>query len=124
MNMSITIVLSADWRGAYRRFELDYWQTSYKEGSEFLNEQALLNSKVGGRGALHIVQRYLRDDLMVSGVSGEESDACEFDYLILSTRYFRDKLLPDEPVVYSVTSDGSVFLVVKELESCDSANSK
>ena len=46
--------------GAYRKFETDYWYTSYVECTNYLNDQAPLNSTILVIGPIHIVESYFR----------------------------------------------------------------
>ena len=49
--------------GALRRFELDYWGTSYREAADWLNEAAPPDANVWVDGPAHLLDMYLREDL-------------------------------------------------------------
>ncbi len=104
--------------GAGGRNELDYWQTSYKEGIEYLNQTAPTNSRVGVWGAVHVARKYARPDLSLQRLDGIEYGPCDFDYALLTTRNSKDRLFPQAPVLFTAGIDDTLFTVVKEISSC------
>ena len=46
--------------GAFRKFESDYWWTSFKDATEFINQHAEENSRILVWGSTHIVDRIAR----------------------------------------------------------------
>ncbi len=99
--------------GAFRKFELDYWGTSYRELALHLNRIAPPNSTVWTEGPQHIFETYARPDLQIySTYEAERSD--HYDYVIALSRLQADLLAyPDAPVIFSVTRAGAVFAVIK-----------
>jgi hypothetical protein len=108
--------------GAFRRFELDYWMTSYREASEFLNQNAPRGSKIFVWNTNRIAKYYFtRKDLSIKTYNA----TCEADYAIIPTRYDKDlSLYPDDPVIFQVERDHAIFMVVKQLNSCKIATPK
>ena len=103
--------------GAFRRYEMDYWTTSYKEASEYLNANAPAGARVTVWGADHIVKRYGREDFVISDLKRADSFQ---DYAVISTRHNKDlELYPAAPVVFQVGRDGVVFTVIKRLPPQD-----
>ncbi len=51
-------------RGAFRKYEMDYWMTWYKEAADYLNEIAPRGSRIVVWGLGGIVRRSVRDDLL------------------------------------------------------------
>jgi hypothetical protein len=99
--------------GAFRRYEMDYWTTSYMEAAEYLNDNAPPDAQVVVWGAGHIVERYARPDLKIHEYPKVDSPQ---DYAVISTRHDKDlELYPDAPVVFQVGRDGATFTVVKRL---------
>ncbi|MBS3752240.1 MAG: hypothetical protein KGY46_02500 [Anaerolineales bacterium] len=104
--------------GAFRKFEMDYWGTSYRECTLFINQEASENDSILVFGPAHIVKNYAREDLKV--LHYREPDLHwmveEADYAIISTRRNKDlSLLDDKPTIYSVTRAGATLAVVKDI---------
>jgi hypothetical protein len=108
--------------GAFRRYETDYWVTSYKEAAEYLNTNAPAGSRVVVWGADQIVKNYARDDLVVSDYRKESRNPdSDQDYAVISTRHSKDlTLYSGAPVVFQVSRAGAIFVVVKRLSPQDS----
>lgn len=104
--------------GAFQKFEMDYWATSYREAVLNLNEIAPENSGVVVWGPDHVVNRYARPDLHILAYDKEMTEGnTEADFLIVSTRYKKDEeLFPNASTIYQVGRDGAVFAVVKKLK--------
>jgi hypothetical protein len=101
--------------GAFRRFEMDYWTTSYKEATEYLNANASAGARIGVWGADQIVKRYAREDLEIVDLGKADSP---LDLAVITTRHNKDlELFPDAPVVFQVGRDGAIYSVVKRLDA-------
>ena len=99
--------------GALRRFELDYWFTSYREVGLWLNTNVPANAKIGGDGPTYLLEPYLRPDLKLQPASNPNEG---YDYFITTSRYNQDSTsYPDAKVIYSVERDGAILAVVKQL---------
>jgi len=100
--------------GAFRRFELDYWGTSYRETALGLNKIAPSESAVWLEGPTHIFETYARDDLKI--YSTYEAERAEhYDYVVTLTRYQDDlTVYPDAPIIFSVARGGAVLAVIKK----------
>ncbi|MGD9094053.1 MAG: hypothetical protein PVF74_14485, partial [Anaerolineales bacterium] len=109
-------------RGAFRNYEMDYWATSYREASEYINSTAPPNSKVIVWGPDHIVAEYARQDLIITEYRKENRDQPDAaDYAIISTRHNKDQsLFPQGEQLFSVGRGGAVFVVVKQLQHAQS----
>ena len=101
-------------KGAFRRFELDYWGTSYREAADWLNEVAPPNADVWVDGPAHLLDMYLRDDLkMFSPYEVERAE--HYDYAVLTTRYDLDlNEYPDAEGVYKIERGGALLTVIKK----------
>lgn len=100
----------------FRRYETDYWATSFKEASLFLNDNAPPHSQVIVWGPAQIIEHYGRADLDVKSFDDltDKSYAARPYYLVLTTRYDIDtNFFPEVQPVYAVEQDNSVFAVVK-----------
>ena len=101
--------------GAFRRFELDYWGTSYREAADWLNEAAPPDANVWVEGPAHLLDLYLRPDLNLYS-SYEAARADHYDFVVATTRYDLDlESYPDAEVVYRVERDGGLLAVVKHI---------
>jgi hypothetical protein len=98
--------------GAFRRFELDYWLTSYRETALWLNENVPSNARIGANGPAHLLTPYLRPDLVAQPAASDG----QYDYFVNTSRYNQDlTFYPDAPVLYTVERHGAVFAAVKQL---------
>ena len=102
--------------GAENNFELDYWLTSYREASAYINVHASPNANVLGWGSTF---NGARDDLDVYAYMADdevEKSDLKFEYAVITTRFFTNNAsFPDAPVVYEVRRDGALLAVVKKL---------
>lgn len=103
-------------RGAFRRFELDYWGTSYRQAALELNRVAAPGANLWVEGPAHLIGTYARPDLRI--YSTYESDRADhYDYVVTLTRDEMDlKSYPDAEIVYSVGRDEAVLSVIKKVE--------
>ena len=100
--------------GAFRRFELDYWGTSYREAAGWLNEHAPANASLWVEGPSHLLGIYLRPDLKLFS-SYEAATADHYDYIVSTTRYDLDlRSYPQAPVIYTVERGGAPLTVIKQ----------
>lgn len=100
--------------GAFRRFELDYWGTSYREAADWLNERAPANAALWVEGPAHLLGMYLRPDLKLYS-SYEAARADHYDYILSTTRYDLDlRSYPQAPVVHFILRGGAVLTVIKQ----------
>jgi hypothetical protein len=104
-------------RGAFRRYEMDYWATSYREATEFLNRIAPDQARVYVRGPEFIVSRYARPDLVIVKFKIESELLGQIPgYVILPSRYHLDlEVLPDQEPIFSIGRQGAIFTVIKWL---------
>jgi hypothetical protein len=103
--------------GAFRRYETDYWATSYQEAIEYLNRSAPPGANLVVWGPAHIVRKYIRPDIEVDTYfTGQPQAEIRSDYLLVSTRENADlKLFPEQPALFSVGRAGAIFSLVRRL---------
>ena len=113
--------LAGGLQGAFRRYEMDYWATSYREAIEFLNNTAPKRSKVIVWGPDQAVRKFARRGLVIREYHPEESSEIEnADYAIISTRYNKDLyLFPEGKTILEIGRGGAVLTVVKQLQEAD-----
>ena len=107
--------------GAFRRYESDYWMTSYREAAEFLNQTTEHSAKVVAWGGYHLVKHFTDPDLIVEPEKGNSYDLSGgYDYAVLSSRGGNDDLYPDEAPIFSVKRGNMILAVVKHLSPSSS----
>lgn len=105
--------------GAFRRFETDYWYTSYYESTKYINQISSKNDTILVYGSWQIVDYYAREDLTIIKYSkdDEETQFKKSDYAIISTRGNKDLyLLPDEQTIFTIEESGAILVVVRKLK--------
>ena len=104
-------------RGAFRRFEMDYWATSYKEAVNYLNQNAPPDSTVVVWGPSQLVRKYIRPDIEVDTyVAGQTQENLRGDYIVVLSKRNSDlQLFPKQPDLLTVERDGAIFSVVRQL---------
>ncbi len=97
------------------KYELEYWGTSFREASNWLNDHAPANSRVVGGVPSHLAELYLRPDLKAIPIGDYLDQPVDYDYVILSTRHdnHKDFFIQDR-VVFNVERNGMLFAVVKQ----------
>jgi hypothetical protein len=103
--------------GAGRRFELDYWATSFRLAIEYLNTVAPPDAMVFLSGPNHIMRRFGRPDLVAAyETASQQTDLTIYDYAILSTRVDTDqRRFTYGEVIFEFGRQGAPFVVVKQL---------
>ncbi len=105
--------------GAFRKFETDYWYTSYYESTKYINQVSSKNDTILVYGSWQIVDYYAREDLTIIRYikDDEETQFEESDYAIISTRGNKDLyLLPDEQTIFTIEESGATLAVVRKLK--------
>ncbi len=101
----------------FRKYELDYWGTSYREAANYLNEIAPQDANIWVDGPAHIFALYARNDINVySDYEPERAEA--YDYIVSTTRYNLDLTsYPDAKIIYEIKKYNGVFAVIKQPEN-------
>jgi hypothetical protein len=106
--------LSGGVRGAFRKYELDYWGTSYREAAEYLDRSAPANATVWVEGPTHLLQVYTRPDLKIYSTY-EAARAEHYDYVVALTRFNLDlQSYPSAPIVHTIERQGAILTVIKK----------
>lgn len=101
-------------QGAFRRYELDYWGTSYREAAAYLNATAPANATVWVEGPTHLLQLYARPDLKIYSTY-EPERADHYDYVVALTRFDLDlQSYPQAPIVHVIQRQGALLTVIKK----------
>jgi hypothetical protein len=103
--------------GAYRRYELDYWMTSYREAMTALARVGPEGATVGVVGPWELAAPYARPDMVVLW---RAEDTQRPDFLIVPTRSNGDQdFWPEAPSVYEVWRGGAMLARVIDLRGED-----
>lgn len=104
--------------GAYRNFELDYWDTSFREAMEYINNHAAPGTRVMVLGSSTQVARdFDENDLMVTGLKRVTKSDPDPYFLLASTRRNGDlEHCKKAQVVATVERDGAVLSYVKFIQ--------
>ena len=103
--------------GAVRRFETDYWGTSFKEAMEYVNEVAPEQGRILIlSGSDDVARQYARPDLQVITEETDYTQEGNFDYaLILTRKNVNEGRCKNSETVHTIGRGEVVFTFIKEL---------
>ena len=101
-------------RGAYRVFELDYWDLAFREGQLYINEAAGRNANVFAGDSKPSAQTFARPDLIFNALGGRKKNWENYDYIMVSTAENGDERFAEFRTVFLVERDGVPLLYVKK----------
>jgi len=102
--------------GAFRRYELDYWATSYREAMDYINREAPVGAVIAVGKARGLFGDYARADLRLAPEIVSQTEILDIDFAMTSTRADWDLVFfPDAPIVFRVEVDGAILAVVRDL---------
>jgi len=97
----------------FRRYEMDYWGTSFREVSEYLNNHLPENARTVVWGPPTSLWRYIRPDIKVYVFSEKNVPISDY-YAVISTRNDNDlKYLTYLPALFTVQRQGAILSEVK-----------
>jgi len=104
--------------GAFRSYEMDYWATSYREATQYLNATAPHGARVIVLGPDHIVSAYAREDLVIENYRRAETEKLSpRDFAIILAGHQKDlTLFPGSTNLFQIGRDGAIFTVVQQLQ--------
>jgi hypothetical protein len=103
-------------QGAFRRYELDYWATSYRETMAYINREGPAEAVVAVGTARELFDDYARSDLRLAPERLAQIEDEDIDFAMISTRADQDLVFfPDAPVVFSVGVGKATLAVVRDL---------
>lgn len=107
--------------GAFRKFDLDYTGTSFKEAQEYLNEIVEPGIQIVVVGPRHIARAYAREDLKDSFIGTQDSinpDGADYYYVLFLTRTNADmNRCMNGKTVYTIERNGGVLAYIKKVTS-------
>lgn len=101
---------------AFRKYEMDYWLTCYKEAMEEFNQEARPNANIYIKREAYIAAYYARYDISVLDYRTDFKSAQTGDFLLVNSRTNEDeKILKDAPILLEIGREGAVFCVIKQI---------
>ncbi|MGA2110693.1 MAG: hypothetical protein ABSG98_00925 [Anaerolineales bacterium] len=101
--------------GAFRKFELDYWATSYREAALYVNQVAPTDATVIVEYPSWLFQAYARPDLNVTSLDNPKPGA-HYDFIVLNTRTNGDMAIcPSIRATRTIARDGAILAIIKAL---------
>jgi hypothetical protein len=100
--------------GAYRVFELDYWDLAFKEAQSYLNQTADANANIFVGDSKPSAQKFARPDLIFNAFGGRKKNWQKYDYIIVSTAANSDERFAEFPTVFVVQREGVPLVYVKK----------
>ncbi|MBF8257518.1 MAG: hypothetical protein HW375_2425, partial [Anaerolineales bacterium] len=73
-------------RGAFRRYELDYWATSYREAMDYINREASPGAWIAVGSARELFDDYARPDLHLAPETFDPSEIPDLEFAMTITR--------------------------------------
>lgn len=107
---------------AWKKYETDYWVSSYKEAMEWVNQQADLEKKsttvllAANDFSREAAEYYKSPQIKISTIFKQATQDVlppEVDYYISTTRYGLDQNFPGTPIVHTIGRRGGVFTVIR-----------
>jgi hypothetical protein len=97
----------------FRRYEMDYWGTSFREVSEYLNTHVPKNARTVVWGPPTTLWRYIRPDIKVYEFSQDDAPTSDY-YAVILTRNDNDlKYHTNLPALFTVQRQGAILSEVK-----------
>lgn len=109
-------VLAGGTQGASRRFETDYWCTSYREGMERIGALAPDGTVVAVLGPAEAAREGAPHNLEIRRIDdGSDPTADQVSFGLACTRSNGDeRFYPDYPVTQELTAGGAILAVLKD----------
>lgn len=101
-------------RGAYRVYELDYWNLAFKEAQSFVNQNAGEDANIFVGDSKPSAQTFARPDLILNALGSRRNNWENYDYIIVSTAQNDDEKFARFPTVFIVERDGIPLAYVKK----------
>ncbi len=98
--------------GAYRNFDLDYWNLAFREAQLYLNQTADKDANIYAGDSKNVAQTFARPDLIFNAYGTK--DYTKYDFIIVSTAKNLDKRFAKFLTVFVVKRDGVPLTYVKK----------
>lgn len=100
--------------GAYRSFELDYWNLAFKEGQDYINQTAGENANIFAGNSKPSAETFARADLIFNALGSRKKNWENYDYIIVSTAQNLDERFTEFPTIFIVEREGVPLAFVKK----------
>jgi hypothetical protein len=100
--------------GAYRVFEMDYWNLAFKESQAYINQNAGANADIFVADSKQCAVTFARTDLDFNDMGCQKVNWDKYDYMIVSTAGNSDKKFAGFPTVFTVQRFGVPLASVKK----------
>ncbi|MGD2027154.1 MAG: hypothetical protein PVI99_04990, partial [Anaerolineales bacterium] len=103
--------------GAFGNYELDYWNTAYRDMMAYVNENIPAGSEVLVMGNDMRARLYATSDISLETYQAvTEEEYSNFNYVIIPTHKLEDQLnLPVTRLIYDVQVDNISLMVIKQI---------
>ena len=101
-------------KGAYRVFELDYWNLAFKEGQAYINQNGHNYADVFAGDSKPSAQTFGRPDLIFNALGSRRRNWENYDYIIVSTAQNSDEKFVEFPTVFVIEREGVPLAYVKK----------
>ena len=99
--------------GAFRKFELDYWATSYPEATRYINQFAPVGATVVVSDPLSGVKHYARPDLNLVSLD-DMKPGIHYDFYVLTSEYNKDLTVCSSiSPAKTIARDGAILTAIK-----------
>jgi hypothetical protein len=104
-------------KGAFRKFETDYWLTCYKEAFEKLTDAGSGQQGLFVYKNKYLATQYADDHFIVKQFDPGADTTTPGDILLMSTRTNYDlSFHKDDPALFTISRDGALFCSVKKIK--------
>jgi hypothetical protein len=100
--------------GAFRRFELDYWDLAYLEAQNYINQVVGPNANVYVGDSKLTVEAFKCPGLNFNTFGNQKKNWAKYDYMIISTTQNLDEKFAEFQTVFKVERDGVPLVLVKK----------
>jgi hypothetical protein len=100
--------------GAFRDFEMDYWELAFMEAQTYVNQVAEENANIFAGDAKPSAQTFARADLVFNALGARKRNWKDYDYIIVSTAKNADERFAEFPTVFVIKRDGVPLVYVKK----------
>ena len=101
-------------KGAYRVYELDYWDLAFKEAQSYINQAAGTNANIFAGDSKPSAQTFARPDLIFNAYGARKKGLGKYDYIIVGTAGNSDQKFAGFQTVFVVERDGVPIVFVKK----------
>lgn len=99
--------------GAFRQFELDYWDLAFREAQLYINQNADRNANIFVGNSKPNVLTFARPDLIFNAFGNKHKHCDSYDYIIVSTAQNADEKYAALSTVFVVERAGVPLVYVK-----------